>query len=211
MVWILPEQDNGILEELAQQSDRSAAIVAAACLEDRLASLLRGAFEEQTDAANRMLGGYGALASFRAKIDMGLLLGLYDKDAHKKLNIIKEIRNEFAHNPSAASFNSQRISDLCGNLCELSDDVNVKEVFDGIELTRELIDTCLLEGGDFAKAAAIAFNSKTTFGENTPRNRYILTIKRKLFYFYLINRKIEVIKAEFSKDPSLRYWPWSLP
>jgi hypothetical protein len=60
--------------------------------------------------------GDGPLATFSAKIDLGLLLGLYTPQIHKQFHRIRKIRNEFAHNMKPITFRSQKVRDLCANL-----------------------------------------------------------------------------------------------
>jgi DNA-binding MltR family transcriptional regulator len=115
MVWILDKYDDETIKQLDRHDDRSAAILAAACLEDRLEQVLRTAFEPHKTIVDAMLKGYGPLASFKSKIDLCFALGMIDENLYKIMNRNKEIRNEFAHRPQAKTFQSQRIADLCSN------------------------------------------------------------------------------------------------
>jgi DNA-binding MltR family transcriptional regulator len=52
------------------------------------------------------------LGSFAAKIRLAHLLGLISKDFYSDLEMMKEIRNRFAHDLSAVSFDQQSISPI---------------------------------------------------------------------------------------------------
>jgi hypothetical protein len=110
------ERYNRATKDIKRQRDRGAAIIAAALLEDHLVAAIKARLERHPIVENKMFNGYGSLASFSARIDFGLLLGLYDSKVCKQLHRIRNIRNEFAHNVEATTFESQRIRDLCAHL-----------------------------------------------------------------------------------------------
>jgi DNA-binding MltR family transcriptional regulator len=115
MVWIIDKYDEETIKQIEHQGDRSAAILAAACLEDRLEHVMRDAMEPHKAIVDSMLKGYGPLASFKSKIDFCYVMGMCPEPAYKMMTRIKDVRNEFAHSPTAKTFVSQRISDLCAN------------------------------------------------------------------------------------------------
>jgi hypothetical protein len=111
MTWFLlpdPKYRHAI-QEIKKQRDRGAGIMAASILEEHLTAAIKSHIQKNKEIENRMFSGYGPLASFAAKIDFGFLLGLYGEHIHERLQIIRKIRNDFAHNPSPASFKSQRV------------------------------------------------------------------------------------------------------
>ena len=57
-----------------------------------------------------------AFGDFGAKVDLGYLIGLYSKKAHKELNTIRRIRNDFAHQLELNSFDRDDIRDRCEDL-----------------------------------------------------------------------------------------------
>jgi DNA-binding MltR family transcriptional regulator len=103
-------------EDIENSSDRAAAIVAAAFLEDHLAIALKRHFHQDEKILNETFRSSGPLGSFSAKINMAFLVGLCSKEACKELHTIKDIRNEFAHKGLTRDFNSQRVRDLANNL-----------------------------------------------------------------------------------------------
>src|SRR5262245_7114939 len=74
------------------------AILAAVLIEYDLEQLLRSRLKHKDDKTWAMLvGDNGPLNSFSSKIVMGYALGIYDKGMHSNLNIVRNIRNAFAH------------------------------------------------------------------------------------------------------------------
>jgi DNA-binding MltR family transcriptional regulator len=101
---------------LLKESDRGCALVAAAFLEEELAILLRGYFIDDDKCIKNMFGPFGVLDSFSSKILMAYCLGLISKKAKTDLELIKRIRNKYAHNAKAVSFNDADIILLCNKL-----------------------------------------------------------------------------------------------
>lgn len=217
MVWLLSKPDEDIIRELEKQNDRSAAIVGASCLEDRLESLMRHGFERHDDVSNQIFKGYGPLASFKGKIDIGLLIGMYDKKAHKELCLIKDIRNEFAHNTNASTFAHQRIKDLSCNLpppprIEASENVTKSMI------TPEILHRMIKEDPHIS-LIAFAISSSDI---DSPRNRFMHAIKHYLFWFQMLTviidlrhellcKKAQMINRTLDKtgDDLFDLWPWS--
>jgi DNA-binding MltR family transcriptional regulator len=118
MTWLLPDPSKrSIVEELEQQTDRGAAIIGAAFVENLLRqaveSRLRGDTAIEKRAANRLFGTTGPLSPFSAKIDLGLLLGLYREEVRGDLHRIREVRNQFAHDEEPRDFAYPKISEHC--------------------------------------------------------------------------------------------------
>lgn len=117
MTWVtVSDDDKPIIAEIEKQTDRGAALIATAYLEERLLEAIKARMNRFEEVENKLFKGLGPLASFSSKIDLGLLLGIYDLQSQKMLHIIRDIRNEFAHQPKPRDFNSRRIRDLCKNL-----------------------------------------------------------------------------------------------
>jgi len=118
MTWLLPDPaQRPIVDELESQTDRGAAIIGAALVEDLLRQALLSrmrvgtALEKRT--ASRLFGTMGPLSSFSAKIDLGVLLGLYPEEVRGDLHRVREVRNQFAHEQEPRDFGYPRISGLC--------------------------------------------------------------------------------------------------
>ena len=102
--------------ELIEESDRGAAILAAANFEEWLRSIILGYFAKLNYKLKSKLFENGALSTFSAKIDFGFALGIYDKDTLNELHVIKDIRNEFAHSTKPMGFENASILGMCQKL-----------------------------------------------------------------------------------------------
>jgi hypothetical protein len=86
------------------------AIMGAAVIEGDLERLLRPKFKRNDHQTwMRLVGEYGPLGSFGAKIIAGHAFGLYDDITLRNLNKIRDIRNVFAHSKKPLTFNEQEI------------------------------------------------------------------------------------------------------
>jgi DNA-binding MltR family transcriptional regulator len=113
--YVEGEEEIAAVHELEIASDRTSAIVAAAFIETRLEYIIRARLANETKVLDNLFRGSGPLGNFSTKADLALLVGVISSDAHKDLVVLKNVRNEFAHNLSSTSFEAQKISDLCQN------------------------------------------------------------------------------------------------
>lgn len=119
MTWLLADQKlRAITDEIERQSDRGVGIVGGAFaesfLESALKSRIRLGTEAETKSLNRLLNEHGSpLSSFSAKIDLGLLLGLYFPEVCNDLHKVSDIRNRFAHIKEPLDFSDSKISGWC--------------------------------------------------------------------------------------------------
>ena len=101
----------------SQESDRGCALVLAANLDNRLRTLLESFFVElSTKKLNAVFEGNGCLATFSSRIKLSYALGLLGEDERHDLDIIRDIRNNFAHDESTITFTSKAVSDRCKSL-----------------------------------------------------------------------------------------------
>lgn len=106
-----------VMQEVANDSDRSVGIAAPAFVEQELALCLKRHLVPGTKRLqDHLFKPSQALGSFGVKIDMGFIMGIYSKRAHADLVAIKEIRNTFAHEPDATSFDFPKIAARCEKL-----------------------------------------------------------------------------------------------
>ena len=103
---------------LAEESDRAAAILAAAYFEDRLRDAIMTRFVALNcrDEIDEIFKAYGPLSSFKAKVDIAFALGLYDRKIRKDLHTVRRIRNKFAHSSEPMEFNHNQVADECRKL-----------------------------------------------------------------------------------------------
>ncbi len=110
---------------LLDESDRGLVLVGAAFIEEQLEALLRAHFlfeeslqnstSEETGKFGKIVNklfGYGPLGSFYAKADMAYSLGLIPEWEHWRIDLLRDVRNSFAHNIESSSFESQDVVKL---------------------------------------------------------------------------------------------------
>lgn len=115
--WFISNpSEQEVLKNLDKDTDRAAAIVAAAILDKRLTDAISYRFHPHDEIHGSFFRSTGPLGTFSVKIDMAYVLGLIGSEAHRDLMTIKNIRNAFAHHLDIIDFDSQRIRDLCANL-----------------------------------------------------------------------------------------------
>ena len=122
------EYDKSIIfyKELQKESDRGCVLLASAYLDECLKELLEANTIEDKEAFINLSSGSGGLATFSSRIDLSYLLGLISHETRRHLNIIRRIRNEFAHTMEIISFETQSVSNRCRNL-RTDDFVNVPD------------------------------------------------------------------------------------
>ena len=114
MVWaVINEQIGKAIAEFADSpSDRVCAVVGSAIVEEGLLRALDARLRADDPSERtffpkaRFFSSSGAMGSFHAKIQLGYLLGMYDKAAVRALEGISGIRNQFAHRLSIVSFDA---------------------------------------------------------------------------------------------------------
>lgn len=106
-----------LTEELEGESDRALAVLAAAYLDFLLGEILILQMKVSEKKARELLlnGESGVISTFSAKIRLAYCLGLISDSQKKDLNIIRGIRNGFAHKFDM-SFSESVIADKCREL-----------------------------------------------------------------------------------------------
>jgi DNA-binding MltR family transcriptional regulator len=109
-------------KEITSTSDRSAAILLAANVENAVAKLIA---ENLTRNSSQVLESLyardGALSSFFSVINLGYAMGLYDDKIRDDLDTIRRIRNSFAHARRPINFATIEISDECKKIKTIND------------------------------------------------------------------------------------------
>lgn len=100
---------------LRGESERGCVLVGAAFLEEVLEAMLRARLVEGT--ADPLFEYPQALSSFSAKITLCFAVGAVNADERHDLDVIRDLRNEFAHTHlPAAPFRDRRFVELCASL-----------------------------------------------------------------------------------------------
>ncbi|MEO5958839.1 MAG: MltR family transcriptional regulator, partial [Opitutaceae bacterium] len=100
---------------IRQESDRSAAILAAALLDDQLDGLVR-AYLLQRKETEPLFRGDGPLASFAIRNRFAFGLGLIPRDIFHDIDKVRQIRNQFAHKIEGLAFDRPPICDIAKQL-----------------------------------------------------------------------------------------------
>jgi hypothetical protein len=109
-----PQQVQAILDEVKSQTDRGAAIVSAAVLDDILRMLILARFIELSVTRKEALFDRinAPLSSFSARIEVAFATGIFSNDARVALHFVRKIRNAFAHRIEQITFDHPEIKKL---------------------------------------------------------------------------------------------------
>lgn len=105
---------------LSKESDRGCAIIGASFLEDQLEDLIRAICRSDEEAVDRLFEGYAPFATFSARIQAAFALRLISKELRNQLDLVRRIRNDFAHEQGPLSFNEGPCCDRLRALMESS-------------------------------------------------------------------------------------------
>ncbi len=86
-----------LVSDMEIETDRGVALLAVAFLDDVLDVLLRASFVNDSEAVNRLIGPGRPLESFGSRAHISYCMGLLGADVYNDINLIREIRNDFAH------------------------------------------------------------------------------------------------------------------
>lgn len=110
------EYMSAFLKEFQAETDRGAVLVGAALLDARLERLLLSHMLPGKVANDLVKGGNAPLGTFSARINATYAFGLITTAERQDLNLIRGIRNEFAHSEHGLTFSDQKIVGLCSSL-----------------------------------------------------------------------------------------------
>ena len=104
------------IDIFTKQGDRGTALIVAAWVDDALEAVIRSRFRPDKPLADDLLRPDGPLGSFSARIKLAYMLDLLEHLARKDLDLIRKIRNDFAHARSDLRFTTPSIRDRCREL-----------------------------------------------------------------------------------------------
>ncbi len=104
-----------VTETLMKESDRGCAIFGAAILHDDLEELFRSFFRQddwsRTKVVDPLFQTYAPLAMFSARIQLAYAMGLITTGLHRKFEIVRRLRNDFAHEAGPIDFQDSACQD----------------------------------------------------------------------------------------------------
>jgi DNA-binding MltR family transcriptional regulator len=104
---------NTFLSDFQAESDRAAAVLGPAFLDDLLKALITAVAVDAKYVEERLLESSRPLGSFSARIDAAFAFGMISARDHSDLDAIRKIRNQFAHLSTPLSFDDPPIRDRC--------------------------------------------------------------------------------------------------
>lgn len=97
------------------ESERGVVLINATILDELLRRLIESYVVEHSDVKKLTQGFNAPIGSFHSRILLSFGIGLIPEDEYKQLDLIRKIRNEFAHKIDV-SFKSQSVLSHCGSL-----------------------------------------------------------------------------------------------
>jgi DNA-binding MltR family transcriptional regulator len=106
------EKSKLIAEALVKESDRGCVIIGATllaeALEELLKSVCRQTAEDIKATIDPLFQGYAPLSTFSAKIQVSFALGILPRSLRDKIEIVRRLRNDFAHEWGPIDFDDPR-------------------------------------------------------------------------------------------------------
>lgn len=103
------------LDQFNEESPRGAVLIACSYIEEQLRRIILN-FLIEAPESDKLLEDHNApLGTFYARATAAFCFGLISTEEYQDCNILRRIRNEFAHSFSI-TFENQKITDLCKNL-----------------------------------------------------------------------------------------------
>lgn len=132
------DEHDEFFKQFHRQDDRSAVILAGALIDMMLGELLRKSLLPSLKDNDPLLGERGVLASFYAKSVLSYRLGLIDDNMLRAINVIRDIRNIYAHRLEYSDLTAEpyasKISEAYTLFCWYEPFVSTaKEIFGPVE------------------------------------------------------------------------------
>ena len=116
-------------EEINVKSDRALVITIGSILDTQLESLLKSFLIKNNKRDEKLFNNNSPLSNFSSKISMCYYLGIISKYEYEALEIIRKIRNIFAHEIEIKKLeDSQSIRDLC-KILNIPEDIYIPDNF----------------------------------------------------------------------------------
>ncbi len=110
------EDVSGWMAEFQNETDRGAALLGAAFLDEQLKEVLRQFLVPAPRAIEKLLGVDRPLGTFSSRILATYLLGLITREWYADIDLVRKIRNHFAHHLHGTTFADQKVAGWCSSL-----------------------------------------------------------------------------------------------
>lgn len=170
---LLKSEDwGGFYEEFQKESDRACAIVGAAFLDEHLRQLIVEFLVDDDKEVEKLVDQTGGgLSSFSSRISAAYCLGLISKKHKNDLNIIRKIRNDFAHRLHGISFEDQRISSQCQNLESAAD---LMDIIDSEFSSKERFNFTVIQLANWIKLHALSAEKQRRAVRSHPKLKEVI-------------------------------------
>jgi DNA-binding MltR family transcriptional regulator len=100
---------NRVLREIFKESGRAAALVVAAEIDRIVLKILESFLLPASAESSPFLERTGPIEALAVRIELLFRIGLIPPAMHHDLQLMRRIRNEFAHGPTGLDFNQSRV------------------------------------------------------------------------------------------------------
>lgn len=104
---------SSFLSYFQSETDRGAALVGAAMIDSKLERILDTCLLNNKAKKDLLCGSNAPIGTLSAKINLCSALGFITTKEYEEINLIRKIRNEFAHKLEELNFSMQPICDFC--------------------------------------------------------------------------------------------------
>ncbi len=180
MIEDLKRENEYFFEACKKESDRGLALVAAEFFDATLERLLRARFspglKNQPKLIKPLFEGFGPLSTFSSKISVSYAIDLLQDWMASDLDLIRRIRNDFAHSLESKTFRDPNISRMVGQLASFA------KAIKSVEKTNE---------------TRASKQPRQDIFEDTSRNKFVVACTRT---GALLQAKVVVLESDGPDD-----------
>lgn len=146
-----------LFQQIADESPRGMVLVIAAELDRMLLLSIKELLKDGAGLTALNQDNQGPISTFSARINLAHALGIIDDAEHRDLNLIRKIRNDFAHDVSASLYDQS----INSRAAELSMAMIAADAGENIEKAAVFLLIQLAAAIDGAKQATLPVISRT--------------------------------------------------
>lgn len=172
---------NRFMRLVGEQDERAMVLSLATFIEDTLGRLLLAYFRD-CKATRELIEGFSApLGTLGSRIKAVYAVGLVTEEQFKDMEILRKVRNQFAHNWEGVSLARNDIAAMVGQLSGYSFDASPIQGVGKERLLGTLSNCCIelhlfqsrIEAGKAVKAQDVSHRLTTKPPTDPPRSRYV--------------------------------------